>query len=209
LIDGRRKLLRLKEPSFLQRTRFSIGPLGHVEDDNMCMELWRHIAIDRAGCIVLKLGGDKFPCGLGRMIAADAGLRIVFQLVEGNANALSVRFADALIPADKGSERDRLGGGKGRIPPGSMFHRLDPLAVGILIFIGRSLPHKLLPGLWMLALAEFGEVFGRNRFGKAELLGEAALPLPCYDSALRPIVLFLRGELHLVVGLRLARGEWL
>jgi hypothetical protein len=173
------------------------------------MKLWRDIAIDRAGCIVLELGGDEFPSSLGRMIAADAGLRIVFQLVEGNANALSVRFADTLISANKGSERDRLGGGKGRIPPGSMLHRLDPLAVGILIFIGRSMPHKLLPGLWMLALAEFREVFGRDRFGKAELLGEAALPLPCCDSALRPIVLLLRGELHLVVGLRLARGEWL
>ena len=31
-------------------------------------------------------------------------------------------------------------------------------AVGIRIFIGRSLPHKLLAGLWMLALAEFREV---------------------------------------------------
>src|SRR6202020_418043 len=61
---------------------FSVGPLGHVEDNNVCMKLWRDIAIDRAGRIVLKLGGDKFPCGLGRMIAADAGLRIVFQLVE-------------------------------------------------------------------------------------------------------------------------------
>ena len=173
------------------------------------MKLWRNIAIDRAGCIVLKLGGDKFPCGLGRMIAADAGLRIVFQLVEGSANALSVRFADTLIPADKGSERDGLGGGKGRIPPGSMLHRLDPLAVGILIFIGRSLPHKLLPGLWMLALAEFREVLGRDRSGKAELLGEAALPLPCCNSALRPIVLLLSSEFLLVVALRLDRGEWL
>jgi hypothetical protein len=173
------------------------------------MKLWRYIAIDGASCIVLKLRGDKFPSSLGRMIAADAGLRIVFQLVEGNADALSVGYADTLIPPDKGSERDGLGGGKGRIPAGSMLHRLDPLAVGILIFIGRSLPHELLPGLRMLALAEFLEVFGRDRFGKAELLGEAALPLPCYDSALRPIVLFLRSELHLVVGLRLARGEWL
>ena len=90
-----------------------------------------------------------------------------------------------------------------------MLHRLDPLAVGILIFIGRSLPHKLLPGLWMLALAEFREVFGRDSFGKAELLREAALPLPCCDSALRPIVLLLGGEFLLVVTLRLARGEWL
>jgi hypothetical protein len=34
----------------------------------------------------------------------------------------------------------------------------ERFAVGIRIFIGRSLPHKLLAGLWMLALAEFREV---------------------------------------------------
>jgi len=61
------------------------------------MKLWRDIAIDRAGCIVLKLGGDKFPCGLGRMIAADASLRVVFELVEGNADAFPMRFPDAVI----------------------------------------------------------------------------------------------------------------
>src|SRR6202140_4866859 len=153
------------------------------------MNLGRDIAIDRAGGIVLKLGGDKFPCGLGRMIAADAGLRVVFQLVEGNANALSVRFADTLIPSDKGSERDGLGGGKGRIPAGSMLHRLDPLAVGILIFIGRPLPHKLLSGLWMLALAEFREVLGRNCPGKSEAFRQSPLPFASDDALLRPIVL--------------------
>ena len=90
-----------------------------------------------------------------------------------------------------------------------MLHRLDSFPVCILILMRRSLPYKLLGGLWMLALAEFREVFGRDGFGKAELLGEAALPLPCCDSALRPIVLLLRGEFLLVVALRLARGEWL
>ena len=51
-----------------------------------------------------------------------------------------------------------------------MFHRLDGLAVGILIFIGRSLSYKLLAGLWMLALAELRKVLGGNGLGKAELL---------------------------------------
>jgi hypothetical protein len=54
---------------------------------------------------------------------------------------------------------------------GTVFHRLDGLAVGILIFIGRSLSHKLLASPWMLALAEFRKVLGRNSAGKAELSG--------------------------------------
>jgi len=45
---------------------------------------------------------------------------------------------------------------------------MNRLAVGILIFIRRSLPHKLFAGLWILALAEFREVLGRDRPGKAE-----------------------------------------
>ena len=88
-----------------------------------------------------------------------------------------------------------------------MFHCLDGLAVGILIFIGRSLSHKLLAGLWMLPLAEFRKVFGRNGPGKAELRDQSSLPFARDDAALRPIVLFLRCELRLVVGLRLACGE--
>jgi hypothetical protein len=169
--------------------------------------LWRDITIDGAGCIVLELGGYKFASGLGRMIAADAGLRVVFELVEGNANALPMRFSDPLIAADKRGEGDGFGRGKGRIPPGPMFHCLDSLAISILIFIRRSLSHKLLACLWMLALAEFSKVLRGNRPSKAELLDQSPLPFARDDAALRPIVLFLRGELRLVVGLRLACGE--
>ncbi len=67
--------------------------------------------------------------------------------------------------------------------------------------------HKLLAGLWMLALAKFRKVLGRNGLGKAELRDQSSLPFARDDAALRPIVLFLRGELGLVVGLRLACGE--
>src|SRR5208337_5336131 len=59
------------------------------------------------------------------------------------------------------------------------------------------------------ALAEFREVLGRYRSGKAELLGEPALPLACDHAALRPVVLLLRSEFLFVVGLGLASGEWL
>src|SRR6202022_1991344 len=100
LIDRCGKLLGLKEASFLQGTRFSVSSFGDVEDNNVCMKLRRDIAIDWAGRIVFKLGGYKLPCRLGGMIAADAGLCVVFELVERHANALPVRFADTLIAAD-------------------------------------------------------------------------------------------------------------
>ena len=92
LIDGRGKLLRGEEALRLDGARLAVVALGDVENDRVCVQLWRDIAIDGAGGIVLKLGGDKFARSLGRMIAADAGLRVVFELVEGNADALPVRL---------------------------------------------------------------------------------------------------------------------
>src|SRR5580704_3109199 len=207
LIDRRGKLLGGEEALRLNCARLAIVALRDIENDRVCMQLWRDIAIDRAGGIVLELGGYKFASGLGLMIAADAGLRVVFELVEGNADALPVGFTDTLIAADEGGQRDGFGRGKGCIPTGTVFHRLDGLAVGILIFIGRSLSHNLLAGLWMLTLAEFRKVLGGNGPGKAELPDQSPLPLTRDDAALRPIVLFLRGELCLVVGLRLSGGE--
>ena len=115
------------------------------------MQLRGDIAIDRASRIVLKLGGDKLSCCLRWMIASDTCLRIAFKLIEGNADALAVHLADPLIAADQRGERDRFWRGEGCIPPGAMLHRLDGLAAGILILRGCSLPHELLPSLWMLA----------------------------------------------------------
>ena len=112
-------------------------------------------------------------------------------------DALPVRFSDMLIAADKRGERNGFGRGEGRIPPGAVLHRLDGLAVGILIFIGGSLSDKLLAGLRMLALAESREVLGGDRSSKAELRSKPALPFACNHATLRPIVLLLGGELLL------------
>ena len=79
----------------------SVCALGHIEDDGVGMKLRRDIAIDRAGGIVLELGGDKLARGLGRMIASDSGLCVTFKLVKGDADAFAVRFADTFIAADK------------------------------------------------------------------------------------------------------------
>jgi hypothetical protein len=99
------------------------------------VQLWRDIAIDRAGGIVLKLGGDKLARSLGRMVAADAGLCVAFELVKGNADALPMRFADALVTTHKSGERYRFRSGKGGIPSGPVLHGLDGLSLSILILI--------------------------------------------------------------------------
>jgi hypothetical protein len=43
------------------------------------------------------------------VVPADSGLHIVFKLVEGNADALPMRFSHALVAANKRGERDRFG----------------------------------------------------------------------------------------------------
>jgi hypothetical protein len=95
-------LLGGEEALRLDCARLAIVARGDIENDRVSMQLWRDITIDRTGCIVLKLGGYKFASGLGRMIPTYAGLRVVFELVEGNADALSVDFTDTLIAADEG-----------------------------------------------------------------------------------------------------------
>ena len=151
--------------------------LGHIEDDGVGMELRRNVTIDRAGGVVLELGGDEFGRGLGRMVPADAGLRVILELLKRHSNALTVGHAHVVVAANKSGERDGFGSGKRRIPTGAMLHRLDGLAVGILVFIGSALADKLLAGGRMLALAESGKILGGNRSGKAELRGKPALPL--------------------------------
>ena len=86
----------------LDCARLAIVALRDIENDRVSMQLWRDIPVDRTGGIVLELGGDESARGLGRTISAYAGLRVVFELVEGNADALTVGFTDTLIAADEG-----------------------------------------------------------------------------------------------------------
>src|SRR5258708_33208888 len=81
LVDGRGKLLGGEEALRLDCARLSIVALRVIENDRVSMQLWRDIAIHRAGRIVLKLGGDKPARSLRGMIAADAGLWLVVRLV--------------------------------------------------------------------------------------------------------------------------------
>ena len=54
--------------------------LGHIEDDGVGVELRRGVAIDRAGGVMLEFGGNELPGRFRRMVAADAGLGVPFQL---------------------------------------------------------------------------------------------------------------------------------
>jgi hypothetical protein len=112
LIDGGGKLLRGEEALRLDGAGLAVVALGDIEDDGVGMELRRNVAIDRAGGVVLELGGDEFGRGLGRMVAADAGLRVVFELLQGNADALAVRFADTSSPPTSAVSETDLGAEK-------------------------------------------------------------------------------------------------
>ena len=84
-----------------------------------------------------------------------------------------------------------------------MFHRLDGFAIRIRVFVGGSLPHKLLASLWVLALTEPREFVCGNRPGQSEVFSQATLPFAGDFAALRPVVLLLRREFFPVVALRL------
>jgi hypothetical protein len=147
------------------------------------MKLWRNVTIDRAGRVVLKLGGDEFGRRFGRMVPADPGLRVHFKLLQRRANALSVRHAYILITANERGERDGFGSGKCRIPTGAMLHGFDSFAVCILIFIGGSLANKLLAsrpdaGPWLSLAKSSAET--------APARPNCPASRPCHSPAMTP-----------------------
>src|SRR5579883_36045 len=207
LVDGRGELLRSKQALRLDGSGLAICPLGYIEEDGVRMELGRNIAIDRTRGVVLEFCNDEFAGSFWQMIAADARLRIALQFLERGSNGLAVRLAHTMVPAYQRCQRHGFGGGKGRIPPGPVFHRFDSLPVRVLVLIGGALPDKLFAGLRVLSLAEPREISLRDRTAQSEFCSQSALPLACNLAALRPVILFLRRELLLVVTLRLTGGK--
>jgi hypothetical protein len=201
------ELLRIEEALRLDGAWLTILALSNVEDDRVGMELRRHITVHRASRVVLELGGHEFACCLGRMVPANARLRELFQLFERDADTVTVRLTYAVIAAYQSRQRHRFRSGESCVPPGAMLHRLDGLAVRILVFVRRSLANQLFACLRVLALTEVGKILSRNRTGKPQVCCETALPLAGNDAALRPIILLPRCELLLVVALCLAGGQ--
>jgi hypothetical protein len=103
------------------------------------MELRGHIPVHRASRVVLELGGHEFACCLGRMVPANARLRVVFQLFERDADTVTVRLAYAVIATYQSRQRNGFWSGESCVPPGAMLHRLNGLAIRILVFVRRSL----------------------------------------------------------------------
>jgi hypothetical protein len=101
LINSGGELLRLKQSALLQGASLSVASLGNIEDNRVRMELRRDITAHGSGRIVLEFGGNEHACRLRWMTAADAGLGVTLNLVEGNADALPVRFAYTLIATHK------------------------------------------------------------------------------------------------------------
>src|ERR1700739_2577320 len=157
--------------------------------------------------IMLELGGNELPGHLGRAIAADAGLRVPLQFVQGGIHGLLVSLAHALIAADKRGQRNRLGCAESRIPAGAMFYRRNCLTFLVLVLMHLTVPNQLLPGLWVLPFRETGELIGADATGQGEFFGQPAVPPPLNGVVLLPIILLGGGELLGVVGLRLGCRE--
>jgi hypothetical protein len=85
----------------LQSAKGYIITLGHIEDHGVSMKLRCGVTVDGTSGVMLELRSDKLPGGFGSMVAADPGLCVPLQLIQSNVDGLAVRFANAVIAADK------------------------------------------------------------------------------------------------------------
>src|ERR1700753_2308223 len=108
LIDSGRKLLALEETARLHGAHGSVFSLGHIEDDRMGMKLWRCVSVHRARGVMLEGCGHKLPCRLGSMVAADAGLGIMLQLIQGKCDRFAMGFSHRIITTDESCQRNRF-----------------------------------------------------------------------------------------------------
>src|ERR1019366_6644151 len=109
LVDGSGELLGIEESTLLQCASRAVWPLCHIEDDSVGMKLWSGIPIDRASGVMLELRSNKVAGGLIGIVAADARLRIPFQLRECDGHGLPVSSANTVVASDKCGQRNRFG----------------------------------------------------------------------------------------------------
>src|SRR5205823_3071730 len=101
---------------------------GHVENHDMRVQLGRCITVHRPGAVMFKCCGNPIAGGLGRMIPTNARLYKPLGLVEGDANAGSMRGDYPAVAAHKRRERYALRSRERRIPTSAMVHRVDDVA---------------------------------------------------------------------------------
>src|SRR5215471_17404431 len=92
------------------------------------------------------------------MIATDAGLDILFQLIQGHIDALAMCRSDALITSDQGREGYTLGCAESCVPCCAMRHRPNGFFLAIGILVAGSVLDKLLFGDRVLTIGKAGEV---------------------------------------------------
>ena len=185
----------------------AVVALGDVEDHSMGVKLRRGVTVHRAGGVVLEGSRNEFAGRLRRVNIADAGLRVLLQLVERHADALPMRLSYALIAAHKGGERNTLGCAERRIPTGAMLHAGYFLAEFTLIGFGNLMTNKLRFRVRMLAFGQTREVLIANAAVQAPLLGQLALPFTMSLLVAAPIVLPLGRKLTLMVRPYLRSGQ--
>jgi hypothetical protein len=207
LINGSGELLRLKEAALLQGASGPIRAFSDIENHCMSVKLRRGVAVHRARGVVLELGDDELACGFSRPIAAHAGLRISFQLIQGDTHRFAVGRAHPVIATNQRGQRNGFWRGKSRVPPGPVLDRLDCFPIWILILEGLPMLDKLLTCLRMLPFREPMEFLGSNSTRKSVFLGKLALPLALYRLSLTPITLIRRREFLAVIVFELARRE--
>jgi hypothetical protein len=79
-----------------------------------------------------------------------------------------VRLAHAVVAAYQSGKRDGLRRRKRGVPTGPVLDGFGRRAVGVLVFLGRAMPHHRLLGLRMNALRQPGELKRRNVAFEAE-----------------------------------------
>ena len=96
----------MEEAALLKSAGLAVLALGHIEDDSMSVELWRSIAFDRAGGVMLESGGDELARRLRCMDVANTRLRVSFQFSKSDADAFTVRLPHTIIAAHERGERN-------------------------------------------------------------------------------------------------------
>ena len=82
--------------------RVAVFAFGHVEDDDMGVELRRGIAVNRSGSVMLEGRGHKLAGLLRLTDVAHPRLGVALELGQRDLNTLPVRLPHALVPADQG-----------------------------------------------------------------------------------------------------------
>ena len=129
LINGSRHGLNLEQFIGLQRSRLAGAILGHIEDDDMGVQVGRGVAFDRACGIVLEGGRDPLACRFRRMHTPLTRLYIFLNLIERHVDRRLVGLANPFVFPDEGRETHGLRSVEGQIPSGSMPEFLSGLGL--------------------------------------------------------------------------------